>query len=562
MLKKRSFLLAAFLSLAFLALISAKAETSGFCGPQATWAYDGKTITIRGSGPIWDQPRYEEPHIPREICREAQALVIEPGITVIGDEAFRDAYALAHAEIPYTVTRIGAEAFADAGLHEIVLPEGVTTIGANAFESCDHLVRAVFPASLQSIGSFAFYACNGLTEITLPGSVQIGRLAFSSCKSLSSVALCKNAYLKGNAFFDCENLTSFTAEGTLDAEINPFYGCKALFDENGLIIIGNTLYSYDVSRPETDVIVPEGVERIVARAFSPSESEPSPALTRITLPDTLRSIGDYAFAGCENLRDITLPDTITEIGFSAFWNCSLLFENTGGFLICQNALYGYTGQETTVRVPQGITEIADGAFQSGRCQTVILPEGVTRIGKKAFADCDQLSSILLPTTLKTIDAWAFKHCDRLSSYACRSTAGQSEHFFMENGILFRYYLPSSVTNLTPQSLAESGLCAMIVPDLDIIDDQIEAERFAGNSLFCLRFNGSTIQSRAFADCKNLRVVIVGSQHAAIADDAFEGCSPDLLFIRMPVTAPDEIDKIEQYAMDHGFQYQEGFSEYP
>ena len=253
-------------------------------------------------------------------------------------------------DIPQGIKTIGDEAFSGCGsLSGIRLPDSVTSIGDRAFSDCGSLSSITLPDSVTSIGVEAFFGCGSLSSITLPDSVtSIGDRVFSGCGSLSSITL----------------PDSVTSIG-----VNPFYGCGDLEEirvspgNPSLAVVDGLLYY----KPE---------KRLV---YCPMFQE------SIDIPQGIKTIGDEAFSGCGSLSSIRLPDSVTSIGDGAFYYCTSL---------------------RSITVLDGVTIIGDRAF-SGCCSlsSITLPDSVTSIGKYAFSECDKL------TVTVYRDSYAKEYCE-------------------------------------------------------------------------------------------------------------------------------------------------------
>jgi hypothetical protein len=162
-------------------------------------------------------------------------------------------------------------------IKEIAIPQGVTSIGAWAFDGCSSLTSITIPEGVTSIGYGTFYGCSSLTSITIPQSVtSIGEEAFRECSSLISINIPEGVTSIGQWTFAC---------------------CSSL----------------------TSITIPEGVTSIGYVSFLSCFS-----LTSIHLPESMTSIGDSAFQGCSSLISINIPENVTSIGDSAFQGCSSL----------------------------------------------------------------------------------------------------------------------------------------------------------------------------------------------------------------------------------------------
>ena len=190
--KRITTVLIAFLAIVMgAATVQAQNPTSGQTGP-LTWKYDTgtKTLTISGKG---DMPDYvaENPAPWQSLNKEVLKLVVEEGVTGIGNNAFRYASKLISVTLTTSLTRIGHMTFIHCwNLPMVKLPAGITHIGDKAFKGCQSLVLDSLPAALQEIGKGAFEWCGKLSSVTLPSSVKvIGDGAFSGCKNLKSLTV-------------------------------------------------------------------------------------------------------------------------------------------------------------------------------------------------------------------------------------------------------------------------------------------------------------------------------------------------------------------------------------
>ena len=265
-------------------------------------------------------------------------LTFDDTITSIGKEAFRDCRSLTSVSIPDGVTEIGKDAFYGcSSLASITIPASVTEIGGEAFRDCSSLTSVhitdiaawcgisfsdnaanplyyahnlylngelvtdlVIPDGVTSIGDYAFRDCSSLTSITIPDSVtEIGDYAFSKCTSLTSVTIGNGVNSIGrSAFSNCSSLTSVTIpDGVTEIGYYTFYNCTSL----------------------TSITIPDSVTSIGSHAFRGCSS-----LTSVTIPDSVTQIGQSAFYECSSLTSITIPDSVTSIGWCSFSDCTSL----------------------------------------------------------------------------------------------------------------------------------------------------------------------------------------------------------------------------------------------
>ena len=335
-LKKRllSILLAAVMVLTMLPLglvetaYAATVVDSGSCGKNGdnvTWKLtsDG-TLTISGTGKMKDYgDNYGMSVAPWYVgSSQVKTVIIEDGVTSIGDRAFDGCTKLTRVVIPDSVTSIGYSSFRGCySLPSVAIPDSVTSIGDSAFAYCKVLTGITLSGSVTSIGSCAFQSCDSLTSVTMQNGVtDIGDNAFTYCKNLTSVTIPNSVKTIGtSAFYNCAGLTRVTIPGSVTRiEQDTFKGCSGL----------------------TSVTISAGVTSIESGAFRDCTS-----LTSVTIPGSVTSIEGYAFAYCSALTSLIIHDGTTSIGISAFMNCTSL---------------------GSVTIPRSVTDIGGYAFGSCR----------------------------------------------------------------------------------------------------------------------------------------------------------------------------------------------------
>ena len=172
---------------------------------------------------------------------------------------------------------------------DVAIPEGVTSIGKEAFRGCDAITSITIPNGVTSIGAGAFELCKNLAKVTIPRSVKsIGSAAFFGCDALTGLTISDLA-----AWCDID----------FSQQQNPFRGASK-----------HSLYLNDM--PVQDMDIPRGVTTIKDYAFFGCSS-----LTHVLFPDSVTTIGAEAFGNCDNLMYVTIPESVTSVGGCAFINC-------------------------------------------------------------------------------------------------------------------------------------------------------------------------------------------------------------------------------------------------
>ena len=363
-------------------------------------------------------------------CDGLTSVTIGESVTSIGDYAFYDCYGLTSVTIGESVTSIGDGAFRYcSGLTSVTIPNSVTSIGDGAFAGCYGLTFVTIGESVTSIGDEAFSGCSRLTSITIPNSVtSIGMWAFSDCSGLTSVTIPNSVTsIEDRAFADCESLTSMLVEEgnvTYDSRKN----CNAIIET-----ATNTL----IAGCQT-TIIPNSVTSIGDWAFFDCYG-----LTSVTIPNSVTSIGWGAFAWCRSLTSVTIPNSVTNIGEDAFTYCYGLTSVTIGNSVTSIGDGAFSGCSslTSVTIGESVTSIGDFAF--GDCYgltSVTIPNSVTSIGELAFYNCDGLTSITIPNSVTSIGLGAFFDCSSLDTVTCLAMTapalGESVFYGCDNPTLY------------------------------------------------------------------------------------------------------------------------------
>jgi uncharacterized repeat protein (TIGR02543 family) len=356
-------------------------------GSQVTWAVsksegseDYDLLTISGTGEMVSGQPWQN------FRSQIKTVVISEGVTNIGNKAFTDCISLSSVTIPSSVKTIGNRTFYKCSrLEAVTIPSGVTSIGDKAFHYCNSLTSVTIPASVQTIKGTPFLGCSSLISIV----VEKGNTIYDSrdnCNAIiqtkknTMIKGCQNTVIPntvtsigGSAFEDCNGLTSITIPNSVTSiSSSAFDHCSGL--SSIVVESGNTTYD---SRDNCNAIIETATNSLHV------------GCKNTVIPNTVTSIGGYAFKNCTGLTSITIPNTVTSIGISAFEGCTSL---------------------TSITIPNSVTSIEKNAFD--RCTgltSIIIPANVTVIGWAAFAGCEALSAVYIyATAVPEIDEYVFK----------------------------------------------------------------------------------------------------------------------------------------------------------
>jgi len=293
---------------------------SGNCGAEEggsnlSWElWDNDYLYISGTGAMHN---YESSgDVPwKTLWRYVKHIVVEEGVTTIGDRAFYNCSLLQDISLPSTLAAIGDYAFygCDESLTSITIPNKVTTIGSDAFAYCEALEEIQLPKSLKTIGNYAFGNCLALKEITLRGNdLDVGKYVFPSCDNLTTITLEAGVISVDYRTVNfCNNL-----EEILVSDDNTAYS-----DIDGVLFTKDKseLVLYPRAKVASEYTIPSGVTVIGTYAFSKCSN-----LVYVEIPSGVSTIEYFAFQDCTALERISIPLSMSSIGLSAFDRCESL----------------------------------------------------------------------------------------------------------------------------------------------------------------------------------------------------------------------------------------------
>lgn len=399
-------------------------SVSGKCGDNLTWTYHlpTRTLTVSGTGPMYDCTA-SRPLFCYYLRERVASVVIEEGVTTIGERAFADFYAL------YNVT----------------LPDSLTSIGYYAFYDCGYIQEIIIPDNVTFISKAAFFDCSGIKNIVIgDGLTTINDNTFGNNKTLETLTIGKSvSSISGTAFAGCSDLSTITVHEENQYLTNDEYG--ALFNKSK-----TNLLWFPTRKIVAHYEIPDTVTVISAYAFDNCQY-----LGGVTIPDSVNTIGAFAFRNCKKLTSIVIPDSVKKLGGGVFNMCNYLESATlpSGLTSIPAELFYNCGSLKSIMIPDGVTEIGYSAFYGcNKFTEIVIPDSVTEIKDRAFENCYRLETVKFGKNLKEIYSHAFEDCTELKSIVF------PEGFIKDNQETFAYcrkvqtvFIPSTAKYLGHKS---------------------------------------------------------------------------------------------------------------
>ena len=562
---------------------------SGTCGDDLTWTLDDAgTLTISGTGVMRN---YSNSSDNRSLFYDNDSIisvVIEDGVTYIGEYAFYDCDALTNITLPDSLVSIGDRAFYDCdALTSISLSDSVTSIGEYAFSYCYALTSITLPDSLVSIGDRAFYDCAALDSVYISDLAAYLNINFSSSnanpmyyadklylnnKRVSGELVIPDGVTKipAYAFEGCDGITSVSIPASVTTmEYRAFYNCPELKDVyiSDLsqwcgISFGNTssnplFYAENLylnGEPVTgDIAFPDDITSIGSCAFYNYDK-----LTRVTIPENITAVGSYAFSSCDALTDVKIGNGVASIGENTFYNCGALTTVTIGngiasigkdaFKECLNIAEVYISDLSHWcaisfgNAASNPIRYSDTVYVNNASLTrLVIPDGVTAVNDFAFYNADTISSVIIPDSVTSIGYSAFCDCSSLTGVTIPDSVTSIDNYaFYDCDSVSDITIPNSVTSIGKEAFygCDDLTTLSIGSGLETIGDHAFYNCPALEEVY---YNAPTVSSNLLGS-NNAALIVLGSNVTSIDVDAFSGCGElRRIFI------PKSVTEIEQGA---------------
>ena len=500
--------------------VAVQSGTTGDC----TWTLDDDgTLTVSGNGEMGGYGYYQ--------WDNAKKVIINEGVTAIGENEFFACYDLESVSIPSSVKTINKLAFAlDEKLTDVTISEGVTFIGNGAFYECKSLTSISLPKSVKTIELGAF-SRSGLKSLIIPECVK-SLECVSGCENLTDVLVPAGVTDFSNyVFYNNRNgLIIYTPNGSYAQSRAEDLGIEVLepedypqdfswtLDEDGTLTVsgkGNMQFGENGKAPwGTDikkVIVKDGITAIRSNAFTNCRN-----LTEVTIPNSVKAIGSGAFSGCSALTSVNLPDGLKAIKSSAFLNCLRLSD---------------------VAIPGSVKTIEYCAFEGCKgLKTLTFSDGVTEIGDYAFRGSESLTRVIIPSTVTSIGTEAF-----FNSLCPPTVYGEKGSYVQtyadENDL---YFEPIENYPALSWSVDDNGVLTISGNTQNYFSGPQARTAPWGKDVTAvvIKDGVKSIGNYAFYNCQKLKSITIPDSVTCIGDWAFGGC-----ISLTTITLPDSITEI-------------------
>ena len=376
------------------------------------------------------------------------------------------------------------------GCPTTVIPNGVTTIGEEAFYRCVGLTSIDIPSSVTSIEKSAF-RCSGLTSVFVPSSVKsLGKSVFEECLNLSSVTLSEGIETLGYGLFIGTAITSLTIPSSVhqigDSNGSSKYLCETCPKLSSIVVAnGNSVYD---SRNNCNAIIETATNTLITGCKS------------TVIPEGVTAIASYAFYGCMTMKELNIPKSVRDIKSSAFRNCFGLEKIT----VTRGNNFYDSRSDCNALIQTSSKELILG------CRNTVIPQSISKIGSYAFYMCP-ITSITIPANVTDISSSAFCGCSKLKSVISLI----EEPFEISNTTFYTYIGLNKLYD-------ENGIKMTLEEYTNIDDDILYGEKIYMYEDITLYVPGGTKTKYEATSCWNEFKEIIEIDPSGIKDIRTEG----------------------------------------
>ena len=432
--------------------------------------------------------------------KNLEEVTFPSSLTVIKDRAFGDCRNIRKLNFPKRgLITIGSSVFSSCKVRELHLPETLTSIDSHTFSNCELLEELTLPDSITYIGEWrVFENCSSLRSVKLPAHLKvIPESMFSRCTALEHVRMPEDLErIERYAFLGCSNLKGIELPDTVRYLADDAFESLE-FEESGQKFYVANYYantnrcSFIADDWDGELVIPSSVSHggktFVVDGFDLSNCK---NLTHVRIPDTVSAISYRAFAGCTALRTVEIPSSVTTVGEEAFRGCTGL---------------------KSIELPDSVTEVSDYMFDGcWRLRKVRLGAHTTSIGEYAFQDCEFLQHLHLPDSVQVIGQYAFENCKNLVDIHMSASIERLEIYAFEKTPIMQQEGPIYLGNV---------LCGF-------------GGSFPKHACLEVREGTTVIAEAAFRGRSNLEAVMFPGTLEHIGYEAFNDCD-DLKYVNLP-----------------------------
>lgn len=523
-------------------------DPSAFYGKTSLTAFtvaEGNCVYKSDKGIIYSKDGQNLLHYP--IGKSDEKFTVKSGIVKIGAYAFGGSDKIVEVVLPDTVTEIGGHAFEGCEkLVKVNIPEKVTVIPDYCFSECRAMASITFPSALTKIGTDAFYYCISITSVEIPDSVvEISDEAFRKCETLTKARLSKSLSKYGyKVFAGCKLLTDIDV-----SEENRVYKST-----EGLVYSydGKTLVEAPYGRYFKNLVINDDVTAIRAYCFFKDYKEQGgddfESISSIDFKN-VETIGSYAFANRDSIREVKLPSCLKEIASTAFNYCKNIekysIKDNENYVVQDGVLftkdkktivaYPTNREKNTYKIPDGTENLGDYSFSyCYSLHEIEIPESIKTVGNYCFyMTSSVVGSIKFGKNLKSIGKYCFSNCSGLEGITFTDntiTEIPEGAFHVLDGVE-EFYIPEGVTKIGKDAFRESGYILFVKIPSSVKE----------------------IGTHAFYDMDDLHSLTIPKSVETIGDEIvtiMDESNPDKVTLKV---YKDSV--AEQYAVDNNIPYE-------